>query len=983
MVVNSTPVGANDSYSTVEDTVLTVNVANGVLKNDTDAEGDSLTATVTQQPQRGTLEMNTNGSFVYTPAANFNGADSFQYRVSDGNSNSAPVTVNITIEAAPDAPVAVNDNYSITRGGVLTVAAVNGVLKNDTDADAQMLTASVVTDPQNGTVALSADRSFVYTPAGTFVGTDTFTYRANDGTLNSNVATVTVNVTAVNSAPVGVADTYSATEDTTLTVNAANGVLKNDTDADGQTLTATLVVEPQQGTVTLNADGSFSYTPTANYTGADSFTYRASDGAASSGVTSVAITVNAVNDLPVAANDNYSMNQGSTLNVAVADGVLKNDTDADGNSMTAVIVAQAQNGAVTLNPNGSFSYTPTATFSGVDTFTYRANDGTGNSGVATVTINVAAVNRLPVAANDSYNMNQGGTLNVAVADGVLKNDTDADGNTMTAVLVAQAQNGAVTLNPSGSFSYTPTATFVDTFTYRANDGTGNSNVATVTINVAAVNRAPVGVADTYSVNEDATLSVNAANGVLKNDTDADGQTLTASVVAQPQHGNVTLNADGSFSYTPTGNYHGPDSFTYRASDGVATSNVTTVSMTVVPVNDAPVGVADSYATNIGRTLVVPGVRGVLANDTDVDLGTLTAVIAVTAANGLVSLNPSGAFDYTPSIGFSGTDTFTYRVDDGASLSQPTTVTIQVNGANQLIAEQGSAAGTLIGTLSTTVTGSSKLFQINRSGLDPRLALAADDHISGNPASPVVLIEYLDYGCPACRAIHSVVKQMEQQFTGQLLVVRRHLPVVTANSPEAAWAAEAASLQGKFNEMTDLLFEKQNEWRFPSVPNPLPFFEVYAQTLGLNVTQFLFDYSAPAIANRVTRDQTAAVGLGANATPWFFLGPQHITTPTSATAFAAQIQAAVDSLTDVVTLDRLTGAIRVLKPSVFSSSDTPFEFTVNVANTTGNVQTIPVRITVTPAPVPANAAVPESESGSVSRQSLFVDDAFADDSWWPE
>src|SRR5207253_1542409 len=153
------------------------------------------------------------------------------------------------------------------------------------------------------------------------------------------------------------------------------GVLANDTDPDGDTKTAALVAGPSHGTLTLNANGSFSYTPAADYNGPDSFIYNASDGTLTSNVATVAITVVAVNDAPVAANDSYSVAEDTLLTVA-APGVLGNDTDVDGDPKTAVLVSGPSNGTLTLNANGGFSYTPAANYNGPDSFTYKANDGT-------------------------------------------------------------------------------------------------------------------------------------------------------------------------------------------------------------------------------------------------------------------------------------------------------------------------------------------------------------------------------------------------------------------------------------------------------------------------------------------------------------------------------------------------------------------------------------------------------------------------------
>ena len=170
-----------------------------------------------------------------------------------------------------EAPVAFNDSYSTNEDTTLTVAAP-GVLNNDTDVDSPVLTAVLVTNPAHGAVTLNADGSFMYTPDANFSGADSFTYQASDGLANSEVATVTLTVDAVNDAPTAAADSYIVNEDTTLTI-ATPGVLNNDTDVDSPVLTAVLVTNPAHGAVTLNADGSFVYTPDTNFSGVDSFTY--------------------------------------------------------------------------------------------------------------------------------------------------------------------------------------------------------------------------------------------------------------------------------------------------------------------------------------------------------------------------------------------------------------------------------------------------------------------------------------------------------------------------------------------------------------------------------------------------------------------------------------------------------------------------------------------------------------------------------------
>lgn len=288
-------------------------------------------------------------------------------------------------------PVAQGDSYVVAQDQVLTVNALGGVLANDTDGDGDALTATLAGDASHGSIVLESNGAITYTPNANFSGTDTFRYRASDGVASSNEATVTITVTPGNRAPQAASDQYDVAEDTTLVVDAATGVLANDTDPDGDALTATLVAAASHGSVVLESNGAFTYTPNANFHGSDQFTYVANDGVAVSQIATVSLTISPVNDRPYAASDSYVTPQGVPLIVDAASGVLANDSDADGDALTASLVSGTAHGTLELNPDGSFTYTPNAGAYGFDSFTYRASDGTEFSADATVVLGVTKV----------------------------------------------------------------------------------------------------------------------------------------------------------------------------------------------------------------------------------------------------------------------------------------------------------------------------------------------------------------------------------------------------------------------------------------------------------------------------------------------------------------------------------------------------------------------------------------------------------------
>lgn len=286
---NALPDARADNYELNKNGSLVVDAAGGVLANDTDADGN-LAVEIVTGPRNGTLTLNADGSFTYTPNPGFHGVDTFRYRASDGL-DSDVATVTLTVNNVNTAPVPGADVYQLNENGSLTVDAANGVLANDSDPDGSPITAQVRTQPRSGTLTLNSDGSFSYTPNPGFVGTDSFTYFANDGT-DTGFATVTLVVNEVNEAPVGVADDYAVTQNGTLTIDAAHGVLANDSDPDGDALSATLLTGPRHGVFSLNTDGSFSYVPDTGYIGPDSFTYLLRDGTVTTPVT-VTLNVNA------------------------------------------------------------------------------------------------------------------------------------------------------------------------------------------------------------------------------------------------------------------------------------------------------------------------------------------------------------------------------------------------------------------------------------------------------------------------------------------------------------------------------------------------------------------------------------------------------------------------------------------------------------------------------------------------------------------
>jgi hypothetical protein len=386
--------------------------------------------------------------------------------------------------------------------------------------------------------------------------------------------------TGTDAPPEALADAYTTDRDVALILEAASGVLANDTSASGAALTAVLITPPASGTLSLAGDGSFVYEPTPGFVGADSFVYHATDGTNASEPVTVAIEVVVPNDPPLVQDETYETPLEVPLLIE-APGVLANDTDPEGDLVAVVLVTGPTHGLLQLEVDGSFVYTPESGFEGFDTFVYEVNDGYNEAVQGTATLAVGDVSYPPEATDDTLLATSGVPRTIEVP-GVLYNDSDPDGDPLTAVLDTPPANGTLELAPDGSFTYTSTEGFAgeDIFTYHASDGALDSSPATVTITVS-LNTAPTGTDDSYGALSVLPLIVNPADGVLANDTDPNGDPLTAILLDDVSHGSLTLDADGSFTYDANLLFIGTDTFTYQAFDGLELSAPITVEIGVL------------------------------------------------------------------------------------------------------------------------------------------------------------------------------------------------------------------------------------------------------------------------------------------------------------------------------------------------------------------------------------------------------------------
>jgi large repetitive protein len=610
----------------------------------------------------------TNFGWLLNPGTSSNGND-----IASAESATPPkLTINWLPGDAPTnhAPVGNADSAIVNEDGSVTIA----VLANDTDPNGDVLSVAQVSSlPANGSVVINANNTITYTPNANYHGIDSFSYVVSDGSL-TDTATVSLTVTLVNDAPVAANDSASTAENTAVTIS----VLTNDADIDGDSLTPAVVTQPANGTATVNGDGTITYTPNVGFSGTDSFTYVASDGTLNSNTATVTLTVAEVIDVLAHFDPTGSQGSADLTGTTTIGGVTVGDLTRVGASYgtNTNLWPIFWSGNSTIDPSQYLSFTVSTAasdfgdFSSLTVSFYEWVSGTSDVAVRT--------------SLDGFTTNVGGVQTLADS-GV----ADVSFDLTSLPLAAGTTEFRIYLFDS-----------IDgTAGWRDLRSSASSNGSGVLLEGSTVsNTAPVAGNDSATTNEDTAVTIN----ILSNDSDADGQSFSPTILTQPANGTATLNGDGTVTYTPDANFNGSDSFTYRVSDGSLNSNTATVSISVTSVNDAPTAIDDFFATDFESVLnIAPD--SVLDNDSDIDGDTLTVSSHTQPLNGSVTVNSDGTFTYTPDTGFSGNDGFTYSVSDGTTTSMAV-VTITVNGPTDDHGNSPDATATAI-TLNGGSTGS--------------------------------------------------------------------------------------------------------------------------------------------------------------------------------------------------------------------------------------------------------------------------------------
>lgn len=633
--VNDAPEIPDYAEVTPEDTPFDSFVAG------TDVDGDALAYSKKTDPANGTVIVNPDGTYTYTPDEDYNGTDSFTVEISDGNGGIAVSTVTVNVSSVDDPP-AIGD-YSFTTNEDTPHSA--SVTATDVDTLPGGLVYSLGDTPSHGTATVNADGSYTYTPDADYNGADSFSITVTDGT-GFDEANIDVTVLPINDPPRTRDYVYTIDEEGEL----SNTILASDPEEDDLTFSVQTPPDAAEGTFSIDSDtGEWDFEATEDFNGGPvTIEVLVSDGNGGTAVSEISITIRPVNDPPEIPDYSELTPEDTVLAASVS------ATDVDGDALTYGKKTDPVHGTVAVNADGTYTYTPDLNYNGTDVFTIEVSDGNGGRAVSTVVVNISSVDDPPQIGD--YNEN---TLEDTPVSGTVSG-TDPDGDELEYRKGSEPLNGSVEVSTGGAWTYTPDENFhgTDSFTIIVDDGADGYAVSTVTISVASVNDPPVVPDYQYRI-----LAGRDHEGtIVASDIETAAENLAYTVNTPPMHGTLMLSPDGTYTYEPDSGYLGSDEFIVTVTDEDGGTAVSTVSYVMYKIdedpNNPPTAPDYSFSTPQG----VPASGQVQGTDPDGDR--LSYKMYKGPSHGILSVESDGNWTFTPFDGYTGSDYFTVKVSDG-------------------------------------------------------------------------------------------------------------------------------------------------------------------------------------------------------------------------------------------------------------------------------------------------------------------------------
>ncbi|MFS1490515.1 tandem-95 repeat protein [Vibrio splendidus] len=674
--VNDLSVIYDHNYTVNEDGSLTF-TDEQLLAGATDIDGDDLSVeSVNYEGTDGVFTDNGDGTYTFAPNENFNGNVDLTYDVSDGTD---VVSANIDVQVVPinDVPVAGTTSYTVAEDGSITLSDAQ-LLANSSDVEGEVFVSDVTYSGTDGVFTDNGDGTYTFAPNENFNGDISLDVSVMDEDGATAETTAGIDVIAVNDLPVAGSTAYSVDEDDVITLSDAQ-LLANSSDLEGDVSVSDVSYSGTEGIFTNNGDGTYSFAPNENFNGNVSLDVIVADEDGATAQTTAGIEVIAVNDAPVAGNVAYSVDEDGSITLS-QEQLLANASDVDGDNLTAANLTAGDNATVTANDDGSFTITPDADFNGDIDLSFDVSDGI-ETVQAGVDLTVNPVNDLPTAADQSFTVEEDGTLTFTDAD-LLAGAADIDGDDLSIADVSYTgSEGVFTDNGDGTYSFAPNENFNGDVNlgFTVSDGTEKVD-ANIDVTVTDINDAPVAGATSYQMNEDGTITLSPEQ-LIANSSDVDGQVSLDSVSYSGTDGILVQNEDGSVTFAPNENFNGDISLDVTVIDDDGATAETTAGIEVIAINDAPVAGNVAYSVDEDGSITLSQEQ-LLANASDVDGDDLTATNLSAGDNATVTANDDGSFTITPDADFNGDIDLSFDVSDGIETVQAG-VDLTVNPVNDL------------------------------------------------------------------------------------------------------------------------------------------------------------------------------------------------------------------------------------------------------------------------------------------------------------
>ncbi|MDW1854654.1 MULTISPECIES: tandem-95 repeat protein [unclassified Vibrio] len=581
--VNDSPVAGSTSYTVDEDNAITISDEQ-LLANSSDVEGAVSIDSVTYSGTDGVFQDNGDGTYTFMPNENFSGDISLDVIVADEQGAIDETTAGITVIEVNDPPVAGPTSYTVDEDSVLTFSE-SQILANASDIEGDVELVGISYEGSDGIFTVNGDGTCSFAPNENFNGQvqlDVTIQDENGATVDTHI---NVDVLPINDPPVSGDLAYTINEDSSITLSQEQ-LLAKAGDIDSENLEAINLSTDDNATIQYNDDGSYTITPDENYNGDLDLTFDIIDNDGGSVQVGLDITVNPVNDLPQAQDQQFTVEEDGTLLFTDAD-LLEGASDIDGDDLSIEnVLYTGADGVLTDNGDGTYSFAPNENFNGDVQFTFDVSDGTGST-PAFIDVSVTPVNDPPVAGSTSYTVQEDGQITIS-DEQLLANSSDVEGDVALANVSYSGNDGSFVDNGDGTYTFTPNENFDGNISLDVTviDQDGATDTTTAGIDVIAVNDAPETSGIQAEVDEDNAITITQEQ-LLANATDIEGDDLVASnLQTNDPDATIVANDDGSFTITHTENFNGELDFTYNISDG-ENDVLTTLDLTVNPVNDAP------------------------------------------------------------------------------------------------------------------------------------------------------------------------------------------------------------------------------------------------------------------------------------------------------------------------------------------------------------------------------------------------------------